>query len=414
MRSAHTMPPHDDAAPTRRASEGLDPPFDSGRGFTNRLEEPASFAPAQATAPAPATRFKLPGFIAVPSVASAAQPNSASLSVDHLTRRDQAVRDLLEAAEDAIDESRAGGDRRFWDECAFDPSALLEDVLTVVRPRARAAGVSVARRPNLGVLSRVVGDPTRLRRILLKLLGGAVKSHQTGEVVVTLRGAQQDHQLSLDIIVSISGAGGAHGAARGGAASGIARERWVDSELSFGISEDLGRALDGEVADSEGAPFDLAVVARLRLPVARVEAAFSHAPRPTKLEDGALEGLRILLVEDMDLNRELIRMLLAPFGCEVDEAVNGWAALEAIEAHDYDAVLMDMNMPEMDGFEAIRRIRARDDARARVPILAVTGRALAVDIAKIRTLGANGHLSKPFVTEDLVGAIVNCLGPAGG
>jgi CheY-like chemotaxis protein len=120
-----------------------------------------------------------------------------------------------------------------------------------------------------------------------------------------------------------------------------------------------------------------------------------------------------LLVEDLDLNREMVGMLLSPFGCELSEATNGVEAVNAIEAEPYDAILMDLQLPEMDGFEAIRRIRAREDERARTPILAVSGRVMAADIAQARAAGADGHLSKPYTSQDLVAAILKCRRDAG-
>ena len=321
------------------------------------------------------------------------------------------ARDLLEGTEDAIDEAKAAGERRSWDERAFDVAALVGEVISLTRPRADAVGVTLKLDPNGLDLPQVIGDPNRLRRVLLKLLGGAVRSRQTGEVLIALNGVERDHELALDITIT---AGPQDLRRRPDHLDPPAvrwRERWIDPEISFAVSQDLMAVLDALVTDTGTEGFDLAVAVRLRMAMARVEPAFTQTKSGGPVATDALKGLRILVAEDSDLNRELIQMLLAPYGCVIDEAINGQAALEAIDAQAYDAVLMDMNMPVMDGFEATRRIRARADARAHTPILAVTGRALSADIAKIRALGASGHLSKPFSTQELVGAILSCAKP---
>ncbi|HEY2658237.1 MAG TPA: response regulator [Caulobacteraceae bacterium] len=335
-------------------------------------------------------------------------PAASPAAIDRAIQGAFIARDLLEAAEDAIGETVAAGERRSWDERAFDVAALVGEVIGLVRSRANAAGVELKLDAAGLDTPQVVGDPNRLHRMLIKLLNGAVKSQRTGEVTVSLHSVERDHELALDIAVA-AGPRELRLSGRGPEPSRETwRERWIDSELSIGITDDLSWALEGALDGADESGFDLAVAIRLRMPIARVEPAFTQPKAAGPIASDALNGLRVLVAEDSDLNRELIQMLLAPFGCIVDEAVNGQAALDAIEARAYDAILMDMNMPVMDGFEATRRIRARADDRAHTPVLAVTGRALSADIAKMRTMGASGHLSKPYSTEELVGAIISC------
>ncbi len=344
---------------------------------------------------------------------AAATPVASPVAIERAIEGAFIAGDLLAAAEDAIDESKAAAERRSWDERAFDVAALLGEAMGLVRPRAKAMGVELKLDTSGLDLPQVVGDPGRMLRVLLKLMNGAVRSRRTGEVTLALRGVERDYELAVDIIV----AAGPQDLRRRAGGRDLSpprwRERWIDPELSFGITQDLAQVMDGVIDCVAENGFDLAVAMRLRLPMARVEPEFSLTKAVGSAPPDALKGLRVLVVEDSDLNRELIQMLLTPFGCDVDEAPHGQAGIEALEARAYDVILMDMNMPVMDGFEATRRIRARSDARAQTPVLAVTGRALSADIAKIRALGANGHLSKPFSTQELVGAILSCTRPAG-
>ena len=130
--------------------------------------------------------------------------------------------------------------------------------------------------------------------------------------------------------------------------------------------------------------------------------ARSHKPVKPK---AVLEGRRILLAEDLEINAEIITMILSSRGMEVERAANGRLALEAFENHEpgyFDAILMDMRMPEMDGLEATRRIRALDRPDAgTIPIIALTANAFDEDVQRSMQAGLNAHLSKP-VQPDLI------------
>jgi signal transduction histidine kinase/DNA-binding response OmpR family regulator/HPt (histidine-containing phosphotransfer) domain-containing protein len=143
-------------------------------------------------------------------------------------------------------------------------------------------------------------------------------------------------------------------------------------------------------------------------------------PRPAGPAFGrpsALAGKRVLLVEDNEINREFARELLHGEGLEVDEAENGSEALEKVRRHRYDAVLMDIQMPVMDGLEATRRIRelSRSDPDgkrfAELPIIAMTALAMAHDAERTRAAGMNDHLTKPIAPERLLAALARWIGP---
>jgi CheY-like chemotaxis protein/HPt (histidine-containing phosphotransfer) domain-containing protein len=125
---------------------------------------------------------------------------------------------------------------------------------------------------------------------------------------------------------------------------------------------------------------------------------------------GTLAGARLLLVEDNEINREFATELLRSEGMAVDEAVNGQEAIEQVRRHDYDAVLMDIQMPVLDGLEAARRIRALAAAPggeryARLPIIAMTALAMAQDAEQSRAAGMNDHITKPIAPEQLLAAL---------
>jgi CheY-like chemotaxis protein len=123
-----------------------------------------------------------------------------------------------------------------------------------------------------------------------------------------------------------------------------------------------------------------------------------------RYHDGEASIFRVLVAEDTEMNRTLVRILLERMGCEVDEVVNGKAAVDALERQRYDLVLMDCMMPVMDGFEATRLLRQREAAtgRPRVPVIALTASAIAGDRERCLSGGMDDYMSKPLQVEEFM------------
>jgi CheY-like chemotaxis protein len=348
-----------------------------------------------------------------------AHPATPPPSLAPHPHRDLAALQLVEAAEAAMrlahsPEKHGPGSPR-----AFDMLSVIDDVIAEAGPKACALGVSFVHAPRGGDPPlQVTGESVRLRQILSKLVCGALEARGIAALRLTHQARRMEQQLVFDVSLRLQ---------RRNAASSFfdaavePDEVDADQDISLTLSPALLTAAVGGSHEAGATVADLSVALRLRLPLASSQPAVS-TPLSTgpstglpagPFDESALRGLRLLLVEDLDLNREMVGMLLSPFGCELSEATNGVEAVNAIEAEPYDAILMDLQLPEMDGFEAIRRIRAREDERARTPILAVSGRVMAADIAQARAAGADGHLSKPYTSQDLVAAILKCRRDAG-
>ena len=134
--------------------------------------------------------------------------------------------------------------------------------------------------------------------------------------------------------------------------------------------------------------------------------------KPVAAASRRLHG-RVLLVEDNPVNLQVARRLLGLAGLDIDTAGNGQAALDCLADAHYDLVLMDCQMPVMDGYEATRRIRASGHPRAQVPIIALTAHALAEDRQRCEAAGMNDYLPKPVTSEALAGVLQRHLGPRG-
>ena len=139
--------------------------------------------------------------------------------------------------------------------------------------------------------------------------------------------------------------------------------------------------------------------------------AGADAPVPASATSpGALSAMRVLAAEDVPVNQELVRLMLAPLGCEVTVVGDGEQAVDAVAAAPFDLILMDMQMPVMDGLEATRIIRRLGGRAARTPIVALSANVLPEQIERCRRAGMDDHVAKPFVTEDLQAVVLRWTG----
>jgi CheY-like chemotaxis protein/anti-sigma regulatory factor (Ser/Thr protein kinase) len=258
----------------------------------------------------------------------------------------------------------------------------------------------------------VVGDDVRVGQILSNLVGNAIKFTDSGEVCVELRAIGMDRKERRLIEIHVIDTG--PGIPEGRVASCFERFTRLDDStgtkggagLGLGIVRQLVELMEGRITvDSEegrGSTF------RVVLPLAEHA---GDAAEECLHEEGAGQGeRRILLVEDERVNRMLATRMLEKLGYEVVCAVNGQEALDQLTDSDYDAVLMDVKMPVMDGLEATRRIRMLESNGRHRPIIALTAYAFAEDVERCREAGMDDLLAKPFELDDLREALSRTLG----
>jgi CheY-like chemotaxis protein len=270
---------------------------------------------------------------------------------------------------------------------------------------------------------RIVGDGLRLRQILLNLLGNAVKFTGQGSVTLDVRRGAADNGRPT-VVLSVADTGVGIDPDRMAAvfeefvqADASVSRRFGGTGLGLSISRRLAGLMGGGIALA-GCPGG-GTVATLTLPL--IEAPDEAAP-PAR-QAGAPPSPRsarpasILLVEDIDINRELVTALLTRAGHTVETAENGAEALSMAarlidEPDRWDLILMDVQMPVMDGLTATRHIRALGGRAASVPVVALTAGAFAGDIQACRNAGMNDHLAKPIVTAELARVIERWARPA--
>ena len=254
----------------------------------------------------------------------------------------------------------------------------------------------------------VVGDPIRLRQVLLNLVTNALKFTPSGEVEVRVRpGPEKD---TLAFTVRDTGIGIAEAAQSRlftvfQQADVSTTRHYGGTGLGLAICRQLVRLMGGEITVSSEPGRGSEFCFWCTLPEAPNEA------QPIAAVEGTLwRGQhRVLVVDDHDGNRLLMRRMLERLGCTIEEAADGRAAVEAIANGRFDIVLMDCSMPVMDGYEATRAVRELDGDCSNVPILALTANAQAEDKRRCLDAGMDGYLSKPVRSSVLRGEMERLL-----
>jgi signal transduction histidine kinase/ActR/RegA family two-component response regulator len=328
-------------------------------------------------------------------------------AADFLRKIETSGRRLLDVVDDVLDFSRLEAGKLVLEATPFDLRAEVEAALDLVAPAAADKGLALELDFRGDPPRHVLGDPLRLGQILANLAANAVKFTERGAVTVTVEhlGAAGGG-ARLAIHVRDTGIGIAEDQARrlfqpyAQAGAGTAR-RFGGTGLGLAISRELAALMGGDlsVASSPGAgsTFTLA----LTLPEA-------PAPEPAgSFQAPDLRGRRLLLVEDNLLNQELARALLEETCARVDVAASGEAALERLASSRYDAILMDLQLPGLDGLETTRRARA---SGFRGPIIALT--AQSGDLEALPEAGMDDLVAKPIDPRRLFHTLARHVPPA--
>jgi signal transduction histidine kinase/ActR/RegA family two-component response regulator len=339
---------------------------------------------------------------------------------------DGSARALLTIVNDVLDIAKLEAGRIDLESIPFRLGDLVHDVATLLEPKATEKGLqlAVACDPAAGGTYR--GDPTRLRQVLLNLVSNGIKFSSAGKVEIKVR-RESDGNAGRLLRFEVADTGiGVSADARdrifqkfSQADSSITR-RFGGTGLGLAISrqfvELMGGTIGVESEAGKGATFHFTV--RLTPLAAPASGPASVATAPSRNEallrevgaDGG--GRRVLVAEDDATNRLITRTILENAGYEVEIAGTGAEAVAALERSPYDLVLMDIRMPEMGGIDATRRIRARADGKAQVPVVALTADAMLGAREDYLASGMDDYISKPFEPEALLAVVERWTGAA--
>ncbi len=335
------------------------------------------------------------------------------LQVDRLSKVETAGRHLLGLLNDVLDLSRIEADRLELEDTDFSLASVLDQAKVLISETAREKGLEL-RVENNGVPQWLRGDPTRMRQALLNYAGNAVKFTERGKVSLRA-GVAEDAGETLLLRFEVEDTGPGIGPEASQRlfetfvqADASTTRRHGGSGLGLAITRRLARLMGGdagfETRLGEGSRFWF--TARVHRGKAPNAAGASPERRDQLRRQHA--GKRILLVEDDAVNREVASEMLSRSGLLIDTAENGREAVSKVASEEYALVLMDINMPEMDGLAATRAIRALPE-RASLPVIALTANAFDNDRTACLEAGMNGFVPKPISPQVLQEALLAWL-----
>ena len=336
---------------------------------------------------------------------------------EYVTIAHDSAQTLLTLLNDILDYSKIEVGRIDLEAIDFDPVAMTKSVVTLLRRQAenKSLNLSLAMAP--GIPAVLNGDPNRLRQILINLIGNAIKFTRRGGVAVRVSSRDAGDNLTElrfeveDSGIGISEAGQQHLFNLFSQADNSIARRFGGTGLGLAISKSLAELMGGGIGvasfEGKGSTFWFTAVL-----MPAMSSGVSASDRSALRQGGKAQG-RVLVVDDVDINRRLVSLMLGGAGYDVEVAPGGRQALDRLGAGDIDLVLLDLHMPDMDGFETVMRIRAMSGAVAGVPVLAMTADAMAGVIERCLSAGMNGYVSKPVVKEDLLAAIAVAMAKQG-
>ena len=320
-----------------------------------------------------------------------------------------AGRHLLQMINRVLDLSEIETETSELQASEVDLEQVARACLDLMRPTADSKGLALSMAA-AGTPRRLTTDATRLRQILLNLLGNAIKFTPQGSVKLRLQMVEDKEMARIEVVDTGPGIPAEHchrlfqEFERLGAESGAVEGAGLGLALSARLAMMLGGRLGYEDNPGGGSVFwlDLPLIAQN---AADPDPNGTLSPDLLQAQLTPMASLRVLIVDDMAMNCDIASAFLRAGGHTVACVQGGAEAVEAAGARDFDVVLMDVRMPEMDGLEAARRIRALKDPRGRVPIVALTAQAFAEQVTECRQAGMDDHLAKPFTPEALLAVV---------
>ncbi len=316
---------------------------------------------------------------------------------------------LLRVITDILDVSKIEAGRIVLEKVPCSVSAILHDARSIVENAAAKKGITVDLRIAESVPAWIVGDPTRLKQVLINLVGNALKFTEHGSIVISAEVSEREGEKSLGLEVRDTGIGIAREKLatvfeKFTQADNSTTRRYGGSGLGLSITRDLVALMGGSIGvESE---YGIGSTFRLAIPV---ELSAPPAPEASEALDTAVPpGLRVLVVDDNEVNRRVICALLRRHKCEIETAADGMEAVGRVHSTAFDLVLMDCQMPIMDGYAATAVIRSLPSPENKVRIVALTANALAGDRERCLEVGMDEYLAKPVQRAQLARVLAAC------
>lgn len=317
---------------------------------------------------------------------------------------------LIVLINDILDLAKVDSGKMTFEQIPFKMSSSIAAMLHLFETKIQEKNLELVKEYDPKIPEVLMGDPVRLHQIILNLVSNAVKFTTTGRITVRVRLLHEDDdQATIEFSVADSGIGIPEDKMETifenfqQATSGTSR-LYGGTGLGLAIVKKLVESQDGSIhvksTPGEGSTFRFTLDFQKTIDEAALETEMLE-------QDTQIKNIKVLVVEDMALNQLLMKTLLDDFGFERDIADNGKIAIEKLQEKTYDIVLMDLQMPEMNGFEATEYIR--NTLHSNIPIIALTADVTTVDLAKCKAVGMNDYIAKPVDERLLYAKIVGLV-----
>ncbi len=353
-------------------------------------------------------RTPMNGILGMTHLALQANPNEKQK--EYLLRIDTAAKTLLGVINDILDFSKIEAQKLDINYTTFRISGVLSSMRDMLQEKCDSKGLSLDFTVDTAVPDIIQGDPLRFAQICINLCSNAIKFTPKGAVAMHISVEEQKGaELMLRVAISDTGIGIAPENIDKifesfSQADGTTTRQYGGTGLGLTISKSLVQLLGGNIwVESvwhQGSTFTFTMQAK--------EGEEKHLENPGQIQNNTQElpPLNILLVEDNEINQEIALEVLKDMGCTVTLAVNGAEAVGSFELGSFDLILMDIQMPVMDGITAAKNIRASKHPRAKdIPIVAMTAHAMTGDKEKSLEAGMNAHITKPIDIKELYNAL---------
>ncbi|MBA3706927.1 MAG: response regulator, partial [Bacteroidetes bacterium] len=317
---------------------------------------------------------------------------------------------LIVLINDILDLAKVDAGKMTFEQTPFKMSQSISAMLHLFETKVQEKNLKLVKEYDNKIPEVLIGDPVRLHQIILNLVSNAIKFTTKGKITVSVRMLSEDEEKAIiEFAVTDTGIGipenkiekifenfqqASSGTSRlyGGTGLGLA--------IVKQLVEPQGGTINVKSKIDEGTTFSFA----LSFQKTKVDAEFETESAELDTE---IKNIKVLVVEDIPLNQLLMKTLLDDFGFERDIASNGKIAIEKLQCNSYDIILMDLQMPEMNGFEATEYIR--NNLNSKIPILALTADVTTVDLAKCKSVGMNDYIAKPVDERLLYSKIIGLV-----
>ncbi|MGZ5191560.1 MAG: ATP-binding protein, partial [Flavisolibacter sp.] len=315
---------------------------------------------------------------------------------------------LIVLINDILDLAKVDAGKMTFEQTPFQMSDSISAMLHLFEPKIQEKNLQLVKVYDPSIPKVLVGDPVRLHQIILNLISNAVKFTNKGKITVSVNlFSENEESATIEFSVSDTGIGIPDSKIKN-IFENFQQANSDTSRLYGGTG--LGLAIVKQLVEPQGGTITVASEIN-KGSTFSFKLAFQKTMASVELDnrieesDAEIKNINVLVVEDIPLNQLLMKTLLDDFGFSCDIAGNGKIALEKLEANPYDIILMDLQMPEMNGFEATEHIRTI--MKSEIPIIALTADVTTVDVTKCKEVGMNDYIAKPVDERVLYSKIIH-------